>query len=291
MKPLPAKLPGAAVGASPALNQRLATVLRAAEPELARRLLATLPLQRGLARRLAHLPVATLVALLAVTDVPLRGQLLAAVVGLLAHAGAVVRHAALERLAASTLDDRRSPVLARALWLARRDPHPLVRRRALALLARWHRGPAVRARVLAALTDGHPAVRHEAVRLALDVAPGEARRLLPGRLAKEVPLVRAELLVRLVRRPALRPSSAAVARALDDAASDELGVTLGGRRRLVGGSFGTVRGAVLSALERTFGRRHRGPEPIRAKRWQDDLLRLGWKLDKSHQERSPSPVP
>lgn len=282
MKPLPAKLPGTApTGQALAqVNQRLATVLTAPDSGLVRGLLRTQPLQQALARVLSGLPAATLVALLEASEVPLRSQLLAAVVGLLAHDRAVVRHAALGRLSASTLDDRRPSVLARALWLARRDPHALVRRRALLLLYKWHRGAAVRARILQSLSDPHPAVRHRAVGLCEKVAPVAAVKLLPTRLAGEVAVVRSELLVLLVRRPALRPPPGVVARYLDDASSDQLTVTMGGRKRVVGGAFGSVRGAVLSALERSFGRRHRGPEPIRAKRWQDDLLRLGWKLEK-----------
>jgi HEAT repeat protein len=280
MKPLPARLPGRLPADLAAVKQRLATVLGAGDPKLVRGLVRK-PLHQALARVLAHLPVTSLVALLESCDVPLRSQLLAAVVGLLAHERPQVRYAALERLVSSTLDDRRPAVLARALWLARRDPHPLVRRRALGLLAEWHRGAAVRARVLRSLGDPHPAVRHRAVTLSLVLAPDAARKLLPGRLAGEVPVVRAELLVALVRRPALRPPPRVVARYLDDAASDELTVSLGRRKRVVGGSFGSVRGAVLSALERSFGRRHRGEEPVRAKRWQDDLLRFGWNLDGS----------
>lgn len=284
MKPLPAQLPGKAPGAQPGardgVSQQIATVLGASDPGLVRGLLRTQPLQQGLAPRLVTLEPKTLAAFLEAGDVPLRSQLLAAVVGLLAHRRAVVRHAALERLAASTLDDRRRAVLSRALWLARKDPHPLVRRRALALLVQWHRGDAVRARVLRSLADPHAAVRHLAVSLSLVVAPQAARKLLLARLAAEVPLVRSALLVLLVRQPDLRPPPRVVARYLDDAASDQLIVSLGSRKRVVGGSFGSVRGAVMSALERSFGRRHRGEEPIRAKRWQDDLLRLGWNLEK-----------
>jgi len=282
MKPLPARLPGTAPKDPKEMAQvstRLAAVLGGPEPGLVRGLLRTQPLQRALARVLVGLPAPTLVAFLEACDVPLRSQLLAAVVGLLAHDRADVRHAALERLASSTLNDRRPSVLSRALWLARRDPHALVRRRALELLVDWHRGDAVRVRVLRALADPHAAVRHRAVSLSLVVAPVAAARLLPTRLAGEVSLVRAALLVRLVRRPALRPAPGVVARFLDDASSDQLTVKMGGRKRVVGGSFGSVRGAVLSALERSFGRRHRGEEAIRAKRWQDDLLRLGWKLE------------
>jgi HEAT repeats len=281
MKPLPARLGGAVPTDLPLVSRRLATVLGAADPALVRGLLRTGPLQQGLARVLVSLPATTLAAFLEACDVPLRGQLLAAVVGLLAHKRAVVRHAALERLAASTLDDRRPAVLARTLWLARKDPHPLVRRRSLALLTRWHRGEAVRVRVLRSLADPHPAVRHLAVSLSLRVAPAVAGKLLTALLGSEVPVVRSELLVLLVRRPTLRPPARLVARYLDDAASDQLLVSLGPRKRVVGGSFGSVRAALVSALERSFGRRHRGEEPIRAKRWQDDLLRLGWNLEKS----------
>ncbi len=280
MQPLPASLPGGALKDPVAVARRLATVLGAADPVLVRGLVRTQALQQGLARALVTLPTKTLVALLEACDVPLRGRLLAAVVGLLAHRQAVVRYGALTRLAASTLDDRRPAVLARALWLARKDPHPLVRRRALDLMAQWYRGSAVRTRVLRSLADPHPAVRHLAVSLSLVLAPDAAPGLLSLRLAREVPVVRAELLVRLVRQPSLRPPPGVVARYLDDAASDQLTVSLGGRKRVVGGSFGSVRGALMSALERSFGRRHRGEEPIRAKRWQDDLLRLGWKLEK-----------
>lgn len=282
MKPLPARLGGTLVKDpldKARVSQRLVRVLGAPDPGLLRGLLRTQPLQRGLARVLVSLSPSTLVPLLEACDVPLRSQLLAGVVGLLAHDQAVVRHAALDRLSASTLDDRRPSVLARALWLARQDPHPLVRRQALALLVKWHRGAAVRARVLRSLADPHAAVRHLAVGLSMAVAPEAASKLLPARLAGEVPVVRAELLTLVVRRPALRPPPAVVARYLDDASSDQLTVSLGGRERVVGGSFGSVRGAVVSALERSFGRRHQGEEPIRAKRWQDDLLRLGWNLD------------
>ncbi len=278
MKPLPAKLPGIPSKGVASMEKQLRTVLRSGHAKLLRVLFRTQTQQQALARVLARFSPRVLDSLLTTCDVPLRSQLLAAVLGLLAHGDPQVRLAALTRLASSTVDDRRPAVLARALWLARRDKHPLVRRRALSLLVGWHRGAAVRARILRALGDPHPAVRHVAVRLSLVVAPRQAPALLAGRLAGEAPVVRARLLTTLIRRPALRPSPRVVARYLDDAASDQLTIRLGGREHVVGGSFGSVRGAVVSALERSFGRRHRGDEPICAKRWQDDLLRLGWKL-------------
>jgi hypothetical protein len=180
------------------------------------------------------------------------------------------------------VDDHKRPVLERALWLARRDPHPLVRRRALGLLSRWHAGAAVRRRALAALRDPHPAVRLAAVAAtdALDVEGAPERWL--ARLDAEVPLVRAALLYRLIRRAsepqgfAAVPPVKTVIRALDQPEPVALGVPLGAARRTVDPGFASVRSAVVMALEAVYGTRHRGNEAQRARRWQDRLLAHGW---------------
>ncbi|MFH2007249.1 MAG: HEAT repeat domain-containing protein [bacterium] len=280
MRPLPAKLPQPPEGLQAATNSLLTALLAAGGAKAFRRLLQSRAKQAAVAMVLPRLHAASLIELLGVAEVTLRGPLLLGVVGLLAHASPAVRRAALARLGSSTVDDRRAVVLRRALWLAREDPQPLVRRAALRLLAAWDHGAAVRDRALNSVGDRHPAVRHLAIPLAVRLAPRRALPLLPQRLAGESPGVRAVILRLLIRRPSARPMPLLVARALDDVSPSRIVVPLGNGTEtvIVGGSFGTVRGAVLSALEQAFGPRHRGDEAARAKRWQDDLLRLGWKL-------------
>ncbi len=215
---------------------------------------------------------------------PLAGPRWEAVVGLLAHPQARTRYLALGALRRATVDDHKRPVLERALWLARRDPHPLVRRRALGLLFRWHAGAAVRRRALAALRDPHPVVRLAAVAAtdALDVKGAPARWL--ARLDAEVPLVRAALLYRLIRRAsgsqglATVPPVETVIRALDQPEPVAPVVRLGAGRRTVDPGFASVRSAVVMALEAVYGTRHRGNEAQRARRWQDRLRARGWDL-------------
>jgi HEAT repeat protein len=211
-------------------------------------------------------------------DVPLRGALLRRVLSLLAHPAPRVRAAALRTLARGTLDDRRDLVLRRALWLGRRDPDPGVRAEALAVLVAWNEGAAVLERLRRALEDPSAWVRRCAVIPSVRLGGPEAHRVLADRIASEDPSVRAVAIPALVREqsPALRPHQVVAALADRRSATPSPPESAPGDRGDPGD--GSVRAAVLHALEMRFGVRHRGIEDVRVKRWQDDLALHGWAL-------------
>jgi hypothetical protein len=259
---------------------RLAVAARVGDPAALRRALAGPTGRAALALAVPTLPAGALGTLLtAAREVPVRGVLASALLGLLGHPAAGVRRAALGTLGETLADDRRDALLEAALWLARRDPDASVRRVALAVLAAGRTGAPVQARLLRALADPDPSVRVAAIPLALRRAVAPAREHLLRRLPEETPEVRAASFAALLRRGTPGLPVAVVAAGLADVRPvpaparrdpDEPVPPHAGDR--------TVQEAVLSALEARLGVRHQGPPGRRAERWLDDLHRYGWSL-------------